>query len=149
MSRLTDSLNPQQLYAVKHIEGPLLILAGAGSGKTRVITHRIAYMLGQGVPQSAILAVTFTNKAAQEMAARVRELCAQKLQNLAVSTFHAFGARLLREHGHRLDYRRNISIYDQTDKQTLIKEIARLNGDVTAFVPPIVLKGLKDRLGRG
>jgi DNA helicase-2/ATP-dependent DNA helicase PcrA len=125
MSRLTESLNPQQLHAVKSIEGPLLILAGAGSGKTRVITHRIAYMLGQGVPQSAILAVTFTNKAAQEMAGRVRELCAQKLQNLTVSTFHAFGVRVLREQGYRLDYRRNISIYDQTDKQTLIKEIAR------------------------
>jgi DNA helicase-2/ATP-dependent DNA helicase PcrA len=128
MSRLTESLNPQQLHAVRSIEGPLLILAGAGSGKTRVITHRIAYMLGQGIPQSAILAVTFTNKAAQEMAGRVRELCAQKLRNLTVSTFHAFGFRVLREHGHRLDYRRNISIYDQTDKQALIKEIARDQG---------------------
>jgi DNA helicase-2/ATP-dependent DNA helicase PcrA len=128
MSRLTDSLNPQQLNAVKNIEGPLLILAGAGSGKTRVITHRIAYMLGQGIPQSAILAVTFTNKAAREMAGRIRELCAQRLQNLTVSTFHAFGVRLLREHGQRLEYRRNISIYDQADKQALIKEIARDQG---------------------
>ena len=125
MSRLAESLNPQQLHAVRSIEGPLLILAGAGSGKTRVITHRIAYMLGQGVPQSAILAVTFTNKAAQEMAARVRELCAQKLQSLSVSTFHAFGVRVLREHGHHLDYRRNFSIYDESDKQALIKESAR------------------------
>jgi DNA helicase-2/ATP-dependent DNA helicase PcrA len=125
MSRLTEALNPQQLQAVKSVEGPLLILAGAGSGKTRVIAHRIAYMLGQGIPQSAILAVTFTNKAAQEMAGRVRELCAQKLQNLTVSTFHAFGVRILREHGHRLGYRRNISIYDQSDKQALIKEAAR------------------------
>jgi len=128
MSRLTDSLNPQQLNAVKNIEGPLLILAGAGSGKTRVITHRIAYMLGKGIPQSAILAVTFTNKAAREMAGRVRELCAQRLQNLTVSTFHAFGVRVLREHGQRLEYRRNISIYDQADKQALIKEIARDQG---------------------
>lgn len=125
MSRLIESLNPEQLYAVNSIEGPLLILAGAGSGKTRVITYRIAYMLGQGIPQSAILAVTFTNKAAQEMASRVRELCAQKLHNLTVSTFHAFGARVLREHGHHLDYRRNFSIYDETDKQALIKESAR------------------------
>jgi DNA helicase-2/ATP-dependent DNA helicase PcrA len=125
MPRLTESLNPQQLQAVKCVDGPLLILAGAGSGKTRVITHRIAWMLGQGVPQSAILAVTFTNKAAQEMAGRVRKLCAQKLQNLTVSTFHAFGARMLREHGHRLGFRRNISIYDQSDKQALIKEAAR------------------------
>jgi DNA helicase-2/ATP-dependent DNA helicase PcrA len=125
MPRLIESLNPEQLHAVKSIEGPLLILAGAGSGKTRVITYRIAHMLGQGIPQSAILAVTFTNKAAQQMASRVRELCAQKLQNLTVSTFHAFGARVLREHGHHLDYRRNFSIYDETDKQALIKESAR------------------------
>ena len=125
MPRLIESLNPEQLYAVKSIEGPLLILAGAGSGKTRVITYRIAHMLGQGIPQSAILAVTFTNKAAQQMASRVRELCAQKLRNLTVSTFHAFGARVLREHGHHLDYRRNFSIYDETDKQALIKESAR------------------------
>jgi DNA helicase-2/ATP-dependent DNA helicase PcrA len=125
MPRYTESLNPQQLHAVKSIEGPLLILAGAGSGKTRVITHRIAYMLGRGVPQSAILAVTFTNKAAQEMAGRVRELCAQKPRNLSVSTFHAFGVQVLRGHGHRLGYRRNISIYDQSDKQALIKEAAR------------------------
>ncbi|UCF97153.1 MAG: UvrD-helicase domain-containing protein [Spirochaetaceae bacterium] len=125
MSRLTESLNPQQLHAVKSIEGPLLILAGAGSGKTRVITHRIAYMLGKGIPQSAILAVTFTNKAAREMAHRVRELCVQKLQNMTVSTFHAFGVQVLREHGHHLDYRRNFTIYDETDKQSLIKESAR------------------------
>jgi len=125
MPRLSESLNPEQLHAVESIEGPLLILAGAGSGKTRVITCRIAYMLSQGIPQSAILAVTFTNKAAQEMASRVRELWAQKLQNLTVATFHAFGARVLREHGHHLEYRRNFSIYDQTDKQALIKESAR------------------------
>lgn len=125
MSLLTESLNPEQLHAVKSIEGPLLILAGAGSGKTRVITYRIAYMLNQGIPQSTILAVTFSNKAAQEMASRVRELCAQKLQDLPLATFHAFGARVLREHGHHLDYRRNFSIYDETDKQALIKESAR------------------------
>jgi DNA helicase-2/ATP-dependent DNA helicase PcrA len=125
MLRLSESLNPEQLHAVESIEGPLLILAGAGSGKTRVITYRIAYMLSQGIPQSTILAVTFTNKAAHEMASRVRELCSQKLQNLTVATFHAFGARVLREHGHHLDYRRNFSIYDETDKQALIKESAR------------------------
>jgi len=125
MPRLTESLNPQQLHAVRSIEGPLLILAGAGSGKTRVITHRIAFMLGQGVPQAAILAVTFTNKAAQEMAKRVRELCAQKLQNLTVSTFHAFGVRVLRQYGHHLEYRKNFTIYDESDKQALIKESAR------------------------
>ena len=125
MSLLTESLNPEQLHAVKSIEGPLLILAGAGSGKTRVITYRIAYMLNQGIPQSTILAVTFSNKAAQEMASRVRGLCAQKLQDLTLATFHAFGARVLREHGHHLDYRRNFSIYDETDKQALIKESAR------------------------
>jgi DNA helicase-2/ATP-dependent DNA helicase PcrA len=149
MSPPIESLNPEQLHAVRSIEGPLLILAGAGSGKTRVITYRIAYMLGQGIAQSAILAVTFTNRAAQEMASRVRELCAQKLQHLTVSTFHAFGARVLREHGHHLDYRRNFSIYDETDKQALIKESARdlgLFGNIKDGFDPYRVASLFSRL---
>ncbi|QQO08274.1 ATP-dependent helicase [Breznakiella homolactica] len=118
-------LNDRQVHAVKTIEGPVLIIAGAGSGKTRVITYRIAHMLEKGIPQSAILALTFTNKAAREMEERVKELTGKKLQNLTVSTFHAFGVKVLREEIERLGYRKNFSIYDETDRTQLIKDCVR------------------------
>ncbi len=118
-------LNDKQIQAVKTIEGPVLIIAGAGSGKTRVITFRMAYMLEKGVSQSAILALTFTNKAAREMEERVKELTRKKLQNLTVSTFHAFGVKVLREDIERLGYRKNFSIYDETDRDQLIKDCVR------------------------
>ncbi|MCX7655170.1 MAG: UvrD-helicase domain-containing protein [Treponemataceae bacterium] len=122
---LENELNTEQIKAVTTIEGPVLIIAGAGSGKTRVITYRIAYMLEKGIPQSAILALTFTNKAAREMQERVRELTGKKLHNLTVSTFHAFGAQILREQIEKLGYRSNFSIYDETDRNQLIKESLR------------------------
>jgi DNA helicase-2/ATP-dependent DNA helicase PcrA len=122
---LEAELNERQLQAVRTIEGPVLIIAGAGSGKTRVITYRIAYMLESGVPQSAILALTFTNKAAREMETRVKELTGKKLHNLTVSTFHAFGVKILREEIERLGYRKNFSIYDETDRTSAIKESLR------------------------
>ena len=126
MSRdLSGLLNPEQLRAVESLQGPLLILAGAGSGKTRVITYRIARLLSRGQAQSSILAVTFTNKAAREMAQRVRELAGKKLPRLIVSTFHAFGVRVLREDGEALGYRPSFSIYDESDRQSLVKECAR------------------------
>ncbi|HCC36966.1 MAG TPA: AAA family ATPase [Treponema sp.] len=134
-------LNEFQLQAVKSIEGAVLIIAGAGSGKTRVITYRIAHMLEKGIPQHAILALTFTNKAAREMQVRVKELTGKKLQSLTVSTFHAFGLSVLRDHienaavsqGENLaaeqsvfsGYRKNFSIYDETDRVELIKESLR------------------------
>ena len=119
------NLNENQLKAVTTLEGPILIIAGAGSGKTRVITYRIAGMLEAGIPQSAILALTFTNKAAREMESRVKELTGKKLRNLTVSTFHAFGVKILREEIEVLGYRKNFSIYDSTDKIELIKESLR------------------------
>jgi len=122
---LKAELNPEQLRAVTTITGPILIIAGAGSGKTRVITYRIAHMLDEGIPQSAILALTFTNKAAREMEERVKSLTGKKLQNLTVSTFHAFGVRILRQDIDKLGWRENFSIYDETDKASLIKESAR------------------------
>ncbi|MDR0526086.1 MAG: UvrD-helicase domain-containing protein [Spirochaetaceae bacterium] len=118
-------LNEKQIQAVKSIDGPILIIAGAGSGKTRVITYRIAYMLEQGIPQSAILALTFTNKAAKEMEQRIKERTRRKLQNLAINTFHAFGVKILRDEIENLGYRKNFSIYDETDRTELIKESLR------------------------
>lgn len=111
-------LNPQQQAAVNHVEGPLLVLAGAGSGKTRVVTHRIARLLDLGVLPSDILAVTFTNKAAEEMRARIRSM--RGAQVLAV-TFHSLGARILRESIGKLGYSSEFAIYDEDDSEKLLK----------------------------
>lgn len=125
LETLKKELNPQQYRAVTTTDGAILIIAGAGSGKTRVITFRIAHMLDKGIPQSQILALTFTNKAAKEMADRIKDLTQKKLQNLTVSTFHAFGVRVLRADIDKLGYRENFSIYDETDRVALIKECGR------------------------
>lgn len=125
LETLKNELNPQQYKAVTTTEGAILIIAGAGSGKTRVITFRIAHMLDKGIPQSQILALTFTNKAAKEMADRIKSLTQKKLQNLTVSTFHAFGVKVLRADIDKLGYRENFSIYDETDRVALIKECGR------------------------
>ncbi len=122
LGNLKEELNPEQYKAVTTISGPLLIIAGAGSGKTRVITFRIAHMLEAGIPQSQILALTFTNKAAREMEERVKELTGKKLQNLTISTFHAFGVKVLRKDIDKLGWRENFSIYDDTDRNQLIKD---------------------------
>ena len=123
-----DALNPEQYEAVTTVDGPLLIVAGAGSGKTTVITYRMAYMLERGVPQHSILALTFTNKAAREMADRVRSVTGRKLRDLTVSTFHAFGVKILRKEIEALGYKGNFSIYDEADKNQLIKDCAREQG---------------------
>lgn len=122
---LKAELNEQQYIAATTIDRPLLIIAGAGSGKTRVITYRIAYMLSAGVPQQQILALTFTNKAAREMRARIKELTGKKLAKLTVSTFHAFGVQILQDSIERLGYRQHFSIYDTIDQASLLKETAR------------------------
>ena len=110
---------PAQREAVTHFEGPLLILAGAGSGKTRVITRRVAYLLQQGVRPGNILAITFTNKAAGEMRQRVEALVPGS--RVWISTFHSLGARLLRQYADRLGLDRNFTIYDQSDRSRLVK----------------------------
>ena len=125
LESLKKELNPEQYRAVVTTEGAILIIAGAGSGKTRVITFRIAHMLDKGIPQSQILALTFTNKAAKEMEERIKDLTRRKLQNLTVSTFHAFGVKVLRQDIEKLGYRENFSIYDETDRVALIKECGR------------------------
>jgi DNA helicase II / ATP-dependent DNA helicase PcrA len=122
---LAKELNKEQFIGASTIEGPLLIIAGAGSGKTRMITFRIAHMLEMGIPQSSILALTFTNKAATEMAERIKQLTGKRLSNLTVSTFHAFGVKVLRKSIGHLGYKANFSIYDQSDKVTVIKDCAR------------------------
>jgi DNA helicase-2/ATP-dependent DNA helicase PcrA len=127
MSNLLDQLNSQQRAAVEHSEGPVLILAGAGSGKTRVITYRIAYLIGaKGVAPESILAVTFTNKAADQMKERVAALLSNRLQSWPhISTFHSFCVRVLRRHieGRLPGYTREFSIYDEDDQARLVKAV--------------------------
>lgn len=118
-------LNEKQQTAVNNIDGPLLVLAGAGSGKTRVIISRIVNMLNRGVKPSSILALTFTNKAANEMSERIKNIYGKKIKSLTICTFHAFGVNILRSEIEKLGYKKNFSIYDSTDKQTLIKETGK------------------------
>ena len=121
-----DKLNEPQREAVYHTDGPLLILAGAGSGKTRVLTHRIAYLIGErGVDAWNILAITFTNKAAEEMRQRVDNLVGFGAESVWVSTFHSACVRILRRFIDRLGYENHFTIYDTDDQKTLIKEVCR------------------------
>ena len=134
----TTGLNPMQKEAVLHTEGPLLVLAGAGSGKTRVLTHRIAHLIeNKKVAPWSILAITFTNKAAGEMRERVGHLIGEtKARDMWISTFHAMCVRILRRDGERLGYGRYFTIYDTADQKTLIKEIIKtLNINEKNFPP--------------
>jgi DNA helicase-2/ATP-dependent DNA helicase PcrA len=133
---LVSGLNPVQAEAVTHTEGPLLVVAGAGSGKTRVLTHRIAHLIEQGVSPFEILAITFTNKAAQEMRERVAALVGPVAQKMWVSTFHSACVRILRRDGHRLGYPSSFTIYDQADAQRLTGYVVRdLGLDAKRFPP--------------
>ena len=114
-------LNPQQLAAVTAPPGPALVIAGAGSGKTRTLTYRVAYLLEQGIPADRILLLTFTNKAAGEMMRRVGDLLGQPLPALWGGTFHSIGSRILRQHADRLGYHRDFTILDRDDAKDLIK----------------------------
>jgi DNA helicase-2/ATP-dependent DNA helicase PcrA len=134
---LLADLTPDQRDAATHFEGPLLILAGAGSGKTRVITRRVAWLLQQGVRPSNILAITFTNKAAGEMRQRVEALVPGN--RVWISTFHSFGARILRQYADRLGLDRNFTIYDQTDRGKLVAlAIDDAGLDATRFTPDAI-----------
>ncbi len=126
LERLLSGLNPPQRKAAEHTEGPLLVVAGAGSGKTRVLTHRIAYLLATGAARPGeILAITFTNKAAAEMRERVGELVGRSVRAMWVTTFHSSCARMLRADAERLGYSRSFTIYDQSDSLRMLKRVMR------------------------
>lgn len=136
-----DTLNPQQLEAVQHDKGPLLILAGAGSGKTRVLTHRIAYLIDElDVNPWNILAITFTNKAAKEMRERVDNIVGYGSENIWVSTFHSTCVRILRRYIDRLGYDKNFTIYDADDQKTLMRDVCKfLNIDTKTYKEKTIL----------
>lgn len=150
---LLDHLNPQQREAVLATDGPVLVLAGAGSGKTRVITYRIAHLISTGVPASAILSVTFTNKAAGEMKERVAALL-QSSEHAAsepwVSTFHSLCARLLRREAPRLGLRRDFAIYDDDDQLAVVKSGLRsLGHDEKSYTPREILSLISGAKNQG
>jgi len=148
---ILDPLNPEQRAAVTHGTGPLLILAGAGSGKTRVLTHRIAFLIREGVPARSILAVTFTNKAAREMRERLDRLVGrERLGELTVGTFHAFCARLLRHDGPLVGLDRGFAIYDEADQRALLRQAMADQGLPEKMIPPgaiaAAISGAKNEL---
>jgi DNA helicase-2/ATP-dependent DNA helicase PcrA len=148
---LLRGLNPAQYAAASHVEGPILVLAGAGSGKTRVLTSRIANLIDQhGVPPEQIFAVTFTNKAAGEMKERIGHLLARDPAGLWIGTFHSLSARLLRREAERLGFTRQFTIYDQDDSRSLIKRlIEERNHPLKLYAPRAIqgiISGAKNRM---
>ncbi|HVX31575.1 MAG TPA: UvrD-helicase domain-containing protein [Solirubrobacterales bacterium] len=151
VERLLAGLNPPQREAVEHGDGPLLVLAGAGSGKTRVLTHRIAYLLATGRARPGeILAITFTNKAAAEMRERVADLIGRSVRAMWVTTFHSACARMLRVDAERLGYAKGFTIYDQGDSLRMIKRsLTELGVDPKRYPPRAVqskISGAKNQL---
>ena len=135
-----SELNEAQRAAAAHINGPLMVIAGAGSGKTRVLTYRIAHLIHQGVDPFQILALTFTNKAAKEMKVRIGKLVGDhEARNIWMGTFHSIFARILRIECERINYPRNFSIYDTADSKSLIKDILKEMGlDDKIYKPGVV-----------
>ncbi|GAF65544.1 ATP-dependent DNA helicase [Bacillus sp. TS-2] len=141
IEKLLSGLNPEQKKAVKHTEGPLLLMAGAGSGKTRVLTHRIAYLLREKeIAPWNVLAITFTNKAAREMKERVAKLVGPIAEDIWISTFHSMCVRILRRDIDRIGYSRNFTILDSADQLSVIKQILKeKNLDTKKFEPRAIL----------
>jgi len=140
---LERALNPAQQEAVDHVHGPILVLAGAGSGKTRVLTTRIAHLIDRhGVPPDRIFAVTFTNKAAGEMKHRIGRLLERDPSGLWIGTFHALSARLLRREAELLGFGRQFTIYDEDDRLSLIKRLMDQRGHSTKLFPPRAVQSL-------
>jgi DNA helicase-2/ATP-dependent DNA helicase PcrA len=139
MMNYLESLNEPQQEAVMNTEGPCMLIAGAGSGKTRVLTYRIAHLIGKGVDPFNIMALTFTNKAAKEMRERIEKVVGHDARNLWMGTFHSVFARILRAEAHHLSYPNNFTIYDTDDSKTLIKNIIKELGlDDQAYKPSTV-----------
>lgn len=131
-----EELNPAQREAVQHPGGPIMILAGAGSGKTRTLTYRIAHLINQGLDPFRLLALTFTNKAAREMRARIERISGSEARNIWMGTFHSVFARILRIEGHHLGYPRDFTIYDTDDSKSLVKSIVKEKGLSTDLYKP-------------
>src|SRR5580693_7565006 len=140
MQDYLSGLNERQKEAVLHINGPLMIVAGAGSGKTKVLTTRIAHLMANGVDSFHILALTFTNKAAKEMKERVERILGNnEARNLYIGTFHSVFARILRAEAPKLGYDRNFTIYDTDDAKSVLKTVINeLNLDDKHYKPNIV-----------
>ncbi|MDB5171295.1 MAG: ATP-dependent helicase, partial [Phycisphaerales bacterium] len=145
--QLLEDLTPPQREAVMHVDGPLLIVAGAGSGKTRVITRRVAYLIRQGIPAPAILAITFTNKAAGEMKSRVSNVVGRQMRDFGridqpwptICTFHSLCLRSLRHFAPRIGLPANFTIYDSSDQNKVVKEALKmLDVSSTNFSPATV-----------
>ncbi len=145
-----DSLNEVQKEAVVNTEGPVMIIAGAGSGKTRVLTYRIAHLMGKGVDPFNILSLTFTNKAAREMRDRIEKVVGTDARNLWMGTFHSVFARILRSEADKLGYPSNFTIYDSEDTKSLIRQILKENNlDDKTYKPSMVysrISAAKNRL---
>lgn len=147
---LLDGLTSAQAEAVTHVDGPMLVIAGAGSGKTRVLTRRIAYLVDQGVPPWSILAITFTNKAAHEMKDRVTELVGPSVRSMWISTFHSACLRILREHAEALGYSKSFVIYDQADARRLCELVVRdLGLDVKRFTGRAMVSAISQAKSQG
>ena len=147
---LLSSLNSEQRAAVEHVDGALLILAGAGSGKTRVIAHRVAWLVLEGhAHPDQVLAVTFTNKAAEEMRTRVEGLLDRDCRAMWISTFHALCARLLRREAHHLGLSRSFTIYDSADQQAVVKQLVReYQLDDSTYQPRMILSRISHAKNR-
>ena len=139
MTNYLENLNESQKAAVLHKEGAMIIIAGAGSGKTRVLTYRIAHLMNQNVDPFNILALTFTNKAAREMTERIGSIVgSSEAKNITMGTFHSVFAKLLRFNADRLGYPQNFTIYDTQDTKSLLKDIVKeLNLDDKIYKPSI------------
>ncbi|MEE0866814.1 MAG: UvrD-helicase domain-containing protein, partial [Clostridia bacterium] len=151
MNKFLEKLNPMQREAAQNVDGPLLVLAGAGSGKTRVLTYRIAHMIAEvGISPWSILAITFTNKAAKEMAQRIENLIGDIAEDMWIRTFHSACVRILRRDIERIGYKNNFNIIDSDDQKTIIKECIReLDFDEKDFPPRSVISEIssaKDKL---